>query len=74
MRIIFQFFLLFLGYALTYCIFIATSTARHFLQIWLLQMQGISRDKEEEEEVVEPDESGDDLEGGDHIINFGAAK
>ena len=33
---IFQFFLLFLFYALTYCIFIATTSARHFINIWLL--------------------------------------
>ena len=33
---IFQFFLLFLFYALTYCIFLASTTARHFVSIWLL--------------------------------------
>jgi len=38
----YKFFLLFLGYALTYCIFIAATTARHFVTIWLLK-------KEEEE-------------------------
>ena len=33
---IFQFFLLFLFYALNYCIFLAATTARHFVNIWLL--------------------------------------
>lgn len=72
----YKFFLLFLGYALTYCIFIATSTARHFLQIWLLQMKETSEDNskggEEDEEVVV--ESGESPEDGDHLINYGAAK
>jgi len=40
----YKFFLLFLGYALTYCVFISATTARHFLHIWLLE-------KEAEEEL-----------------------
>ena len=41
---IFQFFLLFLFYALTYCIFLAATTARHFINIWLL---GVGEGEEE---------------------------
>ena len=67
---LFQFFLLFLGYALTYCIFIAATTARHFLQIWLLQLQGNSPHNNMDEEEVEDGA----MEGEDHYINIGAAK
>eukprot|EP00092_Neocalanus_flemingeri_P028463 GFUD01030907.1.p1 GENE.GFUD01030907.1~~GFUD01030907.1.p1 ORF type:complete len:477 (+),score=126.22 GFUD01030907.1:106-1536(+) len=35
----YKFFLLFLGYALSYCVFIAASTARYFLRIWLLEKE-----------------------------------
>merc|ERR1712096_519003 len=35
----YKFFLLFLGYALSYCVFIAASTARYFLHIWLLERE-----------------------------------
>jgi len=35
----YKFFILFLGYALTYCIFIAATTARHFINIWLLKQE-----------------------------------
>ena len=33
---IFQFFFLFLFYALSYCIFLAATSARHFIRIWLV--------------------------------------
>jgi len=39
----YKFFILFLGYSLTYCIFIGSTTARHFITIWLL--------KDEDEDV-----------------------
>jgi len=35
----YKFFLLFLGYALSYCLFISASTARYFLHIWLLEKE-----------------------------------
>merc|ERR1719348_1476574 len=35
----YKFFLLFLGYALSYCVFIAATTARYFLHIWLLEKE-----------------------------------
>jgi len=35
----YKFFLLFLFYALSYCVFIAASTARYFLHIWLLEKE-----------------------------------
>jgi len=35
----YKFFLLFLGYALSYCVFIAATTARYFLGIWLLEKE-----------------------------------
>ena len=44
-----QFFLLFLGYALTYCIFIAATTARHFINIWLLKKEESGEEEEEGE-------------------------
>jgi len=33
----YKFFILFLGYALSYCIFIAVTTARHFFKTWILK-------------------------------------
>jgi len=35
----YKFFLLFLGYALSYCVFISATTARYFLHIWLLEKE-----------------------------------
>jgi palmitoyltransferase len=35
----YKFFLLFLFYALSYCVFIAATTARYFLHIWLLEKE-----------------------------------
>ena len=55
---IFQFFLLFLFYALSYCIFLAATSARHFVNIWLLRVG---------EGAGEGDLS-------DHHKNLGAAK
>jgi len=40
----YKFFLLFLGYAVSYCLWIAATTARHFINIWLY--------REDEEETV----------------------
>ena len=55
---IFHFFLLFLFYALSYCIFLAATSARHFVNIWLLRVG---------EGAGEGDLS-------DHHKNLGAAK
>jgi len=30
----YKFFILFLGYALTYCLYVAFSTLKYFLQFW----------------------------------------
>jgi len=45
----YKFFILFLGYSLTYCIFIGATTARHFITIWLL--------KDEDEDVDQSENS-----------------
>jgi len=47
----YKFFLLFLGYALSYCIFIAATSARHFLRIWILKEE--DSDTAEDENHIE---------------------
>ena len=51
----FQFFILFLGYALTYCIFIASTTARYFINIWILKIGANEDDTSDEAEEVSDD-------------------
>merc|ERR1719433_568930 len=43
----YKFFILFLGYSLTYCIFIGATTARHFISIWLLKDEDKDVDQSE---------------------------
>ena len=53
----FQFFILFLGYALTYCIFIASTTARYFINIWILRIGSEDADNSDDEVEENSDES-----------------